>query len=197
MMSWHHTLLFHSLSPFLQLCANKEQVCVCLVSAMPCPAHIATFYLRESHHHCHHQTLYCGLNRSGLQLGGNLRMPYQECKVDGVTMFKHLWWWLPESSNLCVALHYHAEAQFLLDSCEVELVWNSPEFCQPNFSHHHIHKNYSFTIPWDSDHDLPHSQTLYESFLPGRLRMVPLHRLPFFLQFKMIIPGFIRSNNRE
>ena len=42
---------------------------------MPCPAHVATFYLRESHHHHHHryQTLYCGLYRSGLQLCGNLR----------------------------------------------------------------------------------------------------------------------------
>lgn len=35
----------------------------------------------------------------------------------------------------------------------------------------------------------------YESFLPRRLRMVPFHGQPFSLQFNMMAPGFIWSNN--
>jgi hypothetical protein len=90
---------------------------------MPCPAHVAKFNLRESHYH-HHQykTLYCGLNHSGLQFVGNLRVLYQGCRVDGVTILTHHSSGLPESSNLSEELHYHAEAQCLLDSCEAELI---------------------------------------------------------------------------
>jgi hypothetical protein len=45
-----------SLCPLLQPWANKEQLCVCLVGIMPCPAHIAKFSVHES---CHQsQTLY-------------------------------------------------------------------------------------------------------------------------------------------
>jgi len=69
---------------------RQQGTSVCMpCQCKPRPAQAATFYLRESHHL--HHTLYCGLNHSGLQLGGNLRVLYQGCTVDGVTMFKHLW----------------------------------------------------------------------------------------------------------
>jgi hypothetical protein len=36
---------------------------------------------------------------------------------------RQILWWLPESSNLCTALH--DEARFLLDSCKTALIWNA------------------------------------------------------------------------
>lgn len=151
-----------------------------------------------------YQTLHRRLNCSRLQSIGNLRVLYQGCRVDGVTMFTHHLWGLPESLNLCEDLHYHAEAQFLLDSCEAELVWNSPEFCQcPGVDVRIVssciitstriipspsQKTVTITVP---------AHRLYEPFLPRRLRMVPFHGLPFSLQFKMMAPAYIWCNNWE
>jgi len=45
--------------------------------------------------------------------------------MDGVTLSNQILWWLLESSDLCVILHCHAEARFLLDSCEAKLIWNA------------------------------------------------------------------------
>jgi len=229
-MFWYYTLFFHNLCPLLQLCTNKEQVCVCLVSTMPCPAHVAMFYLRESHHY---QTLYCGLNWSGLQFGVNLRVLYQGCRVDGVTMFKHVVCFLLGNSpasefymptfrntkfrcrgitqkktyniqNMAKVWNQECSVIFgdgfqslqtcvrpciimLKHICWIRVRLNSFETLLSSVSlvsHHHIHKNHSFSIPWDSAHDLPCSHTLYASNLPWRLRMVPFHGLPFFSSSK-------------
>jgi hypothetical protein len=48
-------------------------------------------------------------------LGGSYR-------VQQVTLSNQILSWLPKSSNLCVALHCHAEARFLLDCCEAKLI---------------------------------------------------------------------------
>lgn len=113
-----------SLCPLLQPYANEEQVCVCFVGTMPCPAHVAKLWLCESH--CHQfQTSYCGLHASGLQIGGNTSVPDWGCRVGGVTISNHILWWLLKYSNLCVALHCHAQARFVLDSYEAEFFWNA------------------------------------------------------------------------
>ena len=72
-MVWLHTLLFHEVCPLLRPCAKKEQLCICLVSTRPCPAHVAKFLLCKSHHH-QSQTPYHRFHSSGLQTGGNLRV---------------------------------------------------------------------------------------------------------------------------
>lgn len=144
------------LCPLLQPCATEEQVCVCCVGIVPCPAHITKIWLCESHC-CQSQNSYCGLHASGFQIGGNMSMPDRGCRVDGVTISSHILWWLPKSSNLCMALHCHAEARFVLDSCEAEFFWNtscilSAHWCRIGLSllWHYIHRNHSFTSPEDS-----------------------------------------------
>lgn len=47
------------------------------------------------------------------------------CRVEGSNTVYQIFWWRPESSNLCTALHYQAEARFPLDSCEAEVVFNA------------------------------------------------------------------------
>jgi hypothetical protein len=81
--------IFPWVCPLLYPCAKMEQVCVCLVSATPCPAHIAKFLLCESHHH-QSQNPYHGFHPSGTQTGGNLRVLDQGCWVDGVKLCNKL-----------------------------------------------------------------------------------------------------------
>ena len=126
-MVWLHTLFFREVCPLLRPCAKRQQVCICFVGTVPCPAHVAKFLLCESYHH-QSQTPYHGFHPSGLQTGGNLRVLDQGCWVDGIKLCNKLLWWLPESSNVCTALHCHDEARFLLDSCESELIWNVEHF---------------------------------------------------------------------
>lgn len=163
-----------SLCPLLQPCANEDQVCVCFVSTMPCPAHVAKFWLCKSD--CRHSETSCReLHASGLQTGGNMSVPDWGCRVDGVTISSHILWWLPKSSNLCVALRCHAEARFVLDSCSAKFFWNascvlSAHWCRIGLSPLlalYIHRNHSFTGPEDSNHNLCPWWRLYEFVLQG------------------------------
>jgi len=164
-------------------CTKDKQVCVCLVGTMPCPAHIARYSVHESHHP-QTQTLYHRFLPSGLKVCGSLRVLDWNCQVDRVTLSNQILWWLPEFSDLSVALHCHAEAGFLLNSCEARLVWNdswvlSLSWCKRQSWLSHL----SELHPQES---LLHSPRRWWSwpclvkgtfifFLLGSLRMVPFH----------------------
>jgi hypothetical protein len=47
--------------------------------------------------------------------GGNLKMLCRGCRVDGVILSNGILLWLPESSDLCVVLHCHAEATLCIN----------------------------------------------------------------------------------
>jgi hypothetical protein len=86
-----HPTFPQSICPLLWLCANKEHVCVCVcaLSIMASPAHVAKFSMHESYSH-QSQTSYQGLHLSGPQIGGNLRVLDEGCRVDGVTLFNQI-----------------------------------------------------------------------------------------------------------
>jgi hypothetical protein len=111
-----------SLSTSMALC-QRASVCKCLVSTMPCPAHVVMFSLCESHFLQSHP-LYNALHPSGLYTSVNL----MAVERMALTPSNQILWWLPEFSNLCMALHCHAEARFQPDSCEAKLIWNTSEF---------------------------------------------------------------------
>jgi hypothetical protein len=88
-----HILLFHKASVhFCGRVPTKKKcvcVCVCIVCIMASPAHVAKFSMHESHSH-QSQTSYHGLHLSGLQIGGNLGVLDEGCRVDGVTLFNQI-----------------------------------------------------------------------------------------------------------
>ena len=145
------------------------EVSVCLVAIMPCPQHAEKFRLRES---CHQSaTSYRGLHPSELHTGGNPRVLYRGCRLDGECC--------RECSNLCAAMHFQDEARFLLDPCKAKLFWNVSRALSASSwkrwssppNRQNMHENHSFTVPEESNHDL-----LTETFRippPRRLRVVP------------------------
>jgi hypothetical protein len=79
--------------------------------------------------------------------------------------------------KLMCGLHCHAETRFVLDLCKAKPIWMLPQVCyHPDISvgvnclssWHHIHKNHSYTVPENSDHDLARWWIILEFFLPGR-----------------------------
>ena len=62
---------------------RKRGKIVCLISNMPCLAHVIELSLRVSH--CH-QTSYPGLHPSGLQVSGNLWVLHRVCSMKQMTL---------------------------------------------------------------------------------------------------------------
>lgn len=136
---------------------------------------------------------------------GNLRALDSGCRGDWVTLQSNSVMAWGVFKLVCVALHCHSEARLMLNCCKVKLVRNASrvlsasrcryQSCLP--SQQCINKNHSFTVPKGSDVNLVCWWRLLELFLLGRLRMVPLHGLPFSLWFKMMDTSFIYFNNPE
>ena len=124
----------------------------------------------------------------------------QVSKVDVVTLRNQILWLLSESTNLCAAFHYHAEARFLLDSCEDKLIgyacWvlSASWFRYQSFlpSWHHIDKNYIFR--WQLSWPCPLMETFWISS-SGEIENDTIPWIAFCLQSKMTNPGFILCNN--
>jgi len=131
-----------SLCSLLQPCTNEEQVCVCLASTMPCPAHIAKFSSCESHHQS--QTSHCRFCHSELLIRRNLRMLHWGC---GVIQSNHILWWLPKSTNMCAARQCHHEARFLLYSGDAEFIWNNSWILSVSWC-----MNWSWLSPTETSH---------------------------------------------
>jgi len=125
----------HSLCLLLPPWDNKEKVWVWHVGTIPCPAHAAKFFVSKP---------YCNQSQTSwiasflLQIGGNLRMPECGSRMEGVTLSNQIVWWLPQSSNLCAALHCQAEGRFLLDSCVARLTWNIPQVLSVQWCRHQV-----------------------------------------------------------
>ena len=76
-------------------------MCVCLVGTLSSPTPIAKFSLRES---CHQsQNSHYGLDPSGLQIGGNVRVRDWGHMVAGATLSHQILCWLLETTNSCEA----------------------------------------------------------------------------------------------
>jgi len=160
------TLCFHK-SLFTSTTLHQWGTSVC----MPCPAHIATFSSCESHHQS--QTSHCKFHHSEILISRNLRMLHWDCRTDGVIQSNHILWWLSKSTNMCAAWQCHDEVRFLLDSGEAEFIWKFSQCSDVcirvdclQFKHHN-HKNHTFTVPEDSDHDLTQWQRLFQFFSLG------------------------------
>lgn len=162
-----NTMFPQSLHPLLCPCAN-EQVCASsvlyLVPLMQPSSHCAkhstiiviTITSQTSQH---------GPHTSSLHTDGNLRVPDWGSRVDKVTLSKKLYDGLP-SLETCVR---PCTAMLKQDLCRILVRPNSSE-ALPEFCHHHvvgvradclpsfhcIHKDHSFTMPQDSNHDLAH-----------------------------------------
>lgn len=154
-------------------CINEGQLSTYLVGTMSCPAHVDNFSLRLSHT-LQYQTLYRELHPSVLQIGWNMRVVDRSCRVEVLTLPEQILWWLPQSSSKPVGSL--AEARFLLDSCEAEVVLSASEFCQrPDVDlgidclppRHCIHKNHVFTVPERVIMTLPAERDLLFFFSEG------------------------------
>ena len=188
-MVWLHTQIFpQNLRPLTRPCANEKQLCMlCLYQT-----HVAKFPLRKSHRQP--RTSYCGLHSSGLQIGGNLRMLYRGCRMDGVTLPSQILWRLPESSNSCATLNCRPESWFLLYSCESELAWNASGVCQRPvvgvgfdcLPSRGIHKIYSSLSHKTVIMTLLTDRGFWIFFFSRERKTVPFHGLPFHLRFKMV-----------
>jgi len=118
------------------------------------------------------------------------------CRVDVLTLPKQILLWLPHSSSKFVCCL--AEARFLLESCQAEVVRNASEFCQrPEVNlgvdclpfWHRIHKNRFFTVPvimtFPADRD------------PFFFRAVLFHGLSFRIRFKIMDPSAITIRDKK
>jgi hypothetical protein len=68
------------------------------------PTPLAEFSLRESRRH-QSRNSHCGLDPSGLQVGGNVSVLDWGCRVASATLSHQILLWLPETTNSCAALH--------------------------------------------------------------------------------------------
>jgi len=93
---WFHNLFFHIVCVhFYRIVpVRNECVHVCLVCTKRCPAHVAKFSLRESH--ClYSQTSDRGFYPTGLQIYGNLKMLYLDCRLDGISLPNQIFYGFP------------------------------------------------------------------------------------------------------
>jgi len=136
----------------------------------------------------------------GLHCRWKSEMLDQVSKMDVVTLPSQILWLLSESPNLWAAYHYHAEARFLLDSCEDRLVGNACWLLSASWgrlrsflpSWHHIDKNYFFRWLWSWPCLLMKTFWISSS---GELENGAIPWFAFCLQSKMMDLGFIFCNN--
>ena len=139
-----------------------------------------------------------------LHTGGNLMVLHRGCRLDGLTLSIQFLRWLAVVSNLCAALHFHAQGGILLDISEVELLCNaswvpSASWCRlrrwlsplsasrPTESVlHRLRRQWWWSCP-----------LVKTDFLPCRLRMVSFKGLPFYSSSKrwtqvssVVTPGY-------
>jgi len=114
------TLCFHKYL-FTSTALHQWETSVC----MPCQYHalscshsqVVIMWITLSVSNFTLQILY-----SELLISRNLRMLHWGCRV---IQSNHILWWLPKSTNMCVARQCLDEARFLLDSSDAEFMWNN------------------------------------------------------------------------